>query len=635
MFSSKIIFILLIITKCDSARILALFPFPSISHQVVFRPLTQELAKRGHEVIVLTTDPAFPKGKSPENLYEMDFHDLSYNTWKEFYAIATGNKGDFIDQVECVLTKNAKVIEEQILSEEMQNIINNKNITFDLLIIELLSRPALAYSHIYKVPVIQISSFGGTTEIFDSMGVLSHANLHPVSARQRILNLSIWENMLELYLYHSIHQLVFDKENDENEMLKKVVDPNIPPVSELRKNVQMVLLNIDPVWDFNRPITKNFVYINGIHHKPRKELTTDLKSYLDNSKYGVVYVSFGTNSKPSSLPPEKIQILMNVFSQLKYDILLKWDTEDLPNCPKNVRVGIWFPQSDLLNHPNVKAFVTQAGIQSTDEAIVAGVPLIGIPLLGDQWLNSENYELNKIGKNLDMETLTEEILRNAIEAVINDPSYRNNIIELRSISRDQPYTPLQRAVWWTEYVLRHGGEHLRSAAAGMHWAEYYELDLFVIILCVTLLFIIIVSCHPNIKAFVTQAGIQSTDEAIDAGVPLVGIPLFGDQWLNSEKYELHKIGIKLDMETLTEETFRNAIDTVISDPSYRNNIIELRSISRDQPYTPLQRAVWWTEYVLRHGGEHLRSAAAGMHWAEYYELDLVVIIFIRVIIVKM
>ncbi|XP_064074700.1 UDP-glucosyltransferase 2-like [Vanessa tameamea] len=516
MFLVRIIFVtLLIITKSEPARILALFPTPSISHQVVFRPLTQELAKRGHEVVVLTTDPAFPKGKSPKNIYELDFHDLSYKTWKEFYVISTGNKGDLLNQIECVFTKVTKVIEEQLLSEEMQNMINNKNITFDLLIIEQFSRAALGYSHVYKVPVIQISSFGGMTETFESIGVPSHPNLYPAPARQRILNLSIWENMLELYSYRSIHKAVNGMENVENEMLKKIVDPNIPPISELRKNVQMVLLNIDPVWDFNRPVTKNIVHINGIHHKPKKELTEDLKLYLDNSKYGVVYVSFGTNSKPSSLPPERIQILMNTFSQLKYDIILKWDTEELSNCPKNVRVGKWFPQSDLLSHPNIKAFVTQAGLQSTDEAINAGVPLIGIPLLGEQWFNSEKYELHKIGIKLDIETLTEEIFRNAIEAVISDPSYRNNIIKLRSITRDQAYTPLQRAVWWTEYVLRHGGEHLRSPAADMHWAEYYELELVLITLCVSLAFLIIVSCLIRFAIYRITSHIASIKRKFD------------------------------------------------------------------------------------------------------------------------
>lgn len=37
--------------------------------------------------------------------------------------------------------------------------------------------------------------------------------------------------------------------------------------------------------------------------------------------------------------------------------------------------------------------------------------------------------------------------------------------------------PLEKAVWWTEYVIRHNGApHLRSIAATMPWYQYFLLD---------------------------------------------------------------------------------------------------------------------------------------------------------------
>lgn len=67
------------------------------------------------------------------------------------------------------------------------------------------------------------------------------------------------------------------------------------------------------------------------------------------------------------------------------------------------------------------------------------------------------------------------------------------------------------------------------------------------------------------KLFITQGGLQSTDEAITAGVPLIGLPMFGDQWFNVEQYVYHKIGIQIDMETITEEKLSNAIQTILKD----------------------------------------------------------------------
>ena len=79
--------------------------------------------------------------------------------------------------------------------------------------------------------------------------------------------------------------------------------------------------------------------------------------------------------------------------------------------------------------------------------------------------------------------------------------------------------------------------------------------------------------HPSVKLFITQGGLQSTDEAITAGVPLIGVPMLGDQWFNVERYEHHKIGIKLDLGTLDEEQLKNAINTIIQDDRYVSNDI--------------------------------------------------------------
>lgn len=71
--------------------------------------------------------------------------------------------------------------------------------------------------------------------------------------------------------------------------------------------------------------------------------------------------------------------------------------------------------------------------------------------------------------------------------------------------------------------------------------------------------------HPKVKLFITQGGLQSTDEAIAAKVPLVAVPMLGDQWSSAEKYVRFGIGMKLTWATITDENIRNAIETVIKD----------------------------------------------------------------------
>lgn len=55
--------------------------------------------------------------------------------------------------------------------------------------------------------------------------------------------------------------------------------------------------------------------------------------------------------------------------------------------------------------------------------------------------------------------------------------------------RDQPLTPLETAIYWTEYVARHkGATHMRSPGLDLSFFAYHSLDvfasLFVTLLCV-------------------------------------------------------------------------------------------------------------------------------------------------------
>ncbi|KAJ8708419.1 hypothetical protein PYW07_010544 [Mythimna separata] len=469
----------LVVNQNEAARILGYFPFPSISHQVVFRPLMHELAKRGHEVTVITTDPVFPDGGAPTNLTEIDVGEVSYKMWREEFVVKPkGKKSDLQDDLSIIYKVMNNIFDEQLKDKQVQKLINDKNQTFDLIFTEAIMRPPLVFTHVYKAPAIMISSFGAFNDNYEVMGVSMHPFLYQRSISRRLYNLTLWEKIVELYDFLSIEWFHRNNYNLENKIIKAHFGPETPTVQELNNNVAMFFLNFYPVFEGNTPVPPSVIHMGGIHQKPRKDLPQDLQSYLDSSKNGVIYISFGTNVDPTLFPPEKIATFVRVLSKLPYDVLWKWNSDVLPGRPENIKIYKWLPQSDLLRHPKIKLFILQGGLQSTDEAITAGVPLIGIPMLGDQWYIVEKYVKHNIGLQLDLESLNDNILENAIKKVIGDDSYRQNIIRLGKIMQDQPMTPLERVVWWTEHVLRHGGgKHLRAPAANMSWAEYLELEL--------------------------------------------------------------------------------------------------------------------------------------------------------------
>jgi hypothetical protein len=60
------------------------------------------------------------------------------------------------------------------------------------------------------------------------------------------------------------------------------------------------------------------------------------------------------------------------------------------------------------------------------------------------------------------------------------------------------------------------------------------------------------------------------------------------------------------------------------------------AIFRDQPETPLDRATFWVEYVIRHkGAPHLRSAVIDLAWYQRHMVDVVAVIIFGIIVITL
>lgn len=74
----------------------------------------------------------------------------------------------------------------------------------------------------------------------------------------------------------------------------------------------------------------------------------DLKQIVESAKEGVVYFSLGSVVKSSKMPMETVSLLLSELSKIEQTVLWKWETDDIPQLPKNVIVRKWFPQNDIL-----------------------------------------------------------------------------------------------------------------------------------------------------------------------------------------------------------------------------------------------------------------------------------------------
>lgn len=275
---------------------------------------------------------------------------------------------------------------------------------------------------------------------------------------------------------------------------KHFPSPKYPHLDSLRRNVSLALVNYHFTTGYPRPNLPALIEVGGLQVKdPPSPLPKDLQTWLDEAEYGAIYMSMGSNVKSTSLSAKSLDAIVHTFSKLKQRIIWKFENDSLPGLSKNVMVSKWLPQDDLLAHKNLKIFITHGGLGSIIEAKYHGVPLVGIPIFADQLSNLINAERSGVAKIVQYTNLTRTTFSEAINDVLNDPIYRQTAKQISELFRDRPAKPMETAVFWTEYVLRHhGAPHLLSNSVYLNFWQLHSFDVigFIILILVSTLFIV-------------------------------------------------------------------------------------------------------------------------------------------------
>nr|XP_020505780.1 UDP-glucuronosyltransferase 2C1-like [Labrus bergylta]XP_020505782.1 UDP-glucuronosyltransferase 2C1-like [Labrus bergylta]XP_029136287.1 UDP-glucuronosyltransferase 2C1-like [Labrus bergylta] len=253
-------------------------------------------------------------------------------------------------------------------------------------------------------------------------------------------------------------------------------------VMSLLQEADIWLFRSDFVFDFPRPTMPNVVYIGGFQCKPAQPLPADLEEFVQSAgEHGVIIMTLGTlvNALPEDLADE----IASVFAKMPQKVIWKHKGKQPSTLGNNTLIVDWMPQKDLLGHPQTKAFVAHGGTNGVQEAIYHGVPVLGIPLFFDQFDNLLRLQERGARKILELAHTNRRSFEQAINEVLHQDSYRQNIQRMSRLHRDQPIAPMDQAVFWVEYVIRHkGAPHLRTEAYKMPWYSYYSLDVLLVLM---------------------------------------------------------------------------------------------------------------------------------------------------------
>ncbi|KAF2902530.1 hypothetical protein ILUMI_03653 [Ignelater luminosus] len=266
-------------TPTFSARILGLVPTPSFSHQIVFRPLWRELSLRGHNVVVLTTDPM--KDPTLTNLTEIDASS-SYKQWNEMNFNELSEKG-FIRGMDKIVSFFNDVMEEQMQLPEVQNLLKNETEHFDVVMLEF---PILApFAERFDCPIILMSSQDLPSLMYQALGNPSHPVLNPdimlgfpdkLNFFQRLASSLFTVSMKFIYKYVIMPFL--------DTLIKKHFGNDYSPLEEILKRTSLMLVNTNVVFEPPRPLLPHIIQIGGgIHMTQAKPLPK--KTIKDNKQF--------------------------------------------------------------------------------------------------------------------------------------------------------------------------------------------------------------------------------------------------------------------------------------------------------------------------------------------------------------
>ena len=227
------------------------------------------------------------------------------------------------------------------------------------------------------------------------------------------------------------------------------------------------------VLDYNPPTTPNVKRVGSLLSLNPKPLPPDFKTFMDSALDGVVIVSFGTVLR--AVPLQVMNKLLRAFEQTKYKYILQGSSQQ-SNSDKFM-FKTWIPQYDLLNHEKTKLFITHCGLNSLNEALNSGVPIIGFPVFADQPLNAEKLVGKGFGLKLDLRSFRVEELISSIEEVITNPEYTAKVNKASAILKSERVPAIQEAAFWINHVLEFGGDHLRSYAQDIPLWKYLCLDI--------------------------------------------------------------------------------------------------------------------------------------------------------------
>lgn len=220
------------------------------------------------------------------------------------------------------------------------------------------------------------------------------------------------------------------------------------------KNLAEAVINDKPLL--------NIVYVPQIFQRDRetfgsdylftvpvgKGISTSQKIPYEIMRPPVVYISLGSIISNKGFCKECIR----AFGGKDMSVILNTGSVNpkaLGKIPRNIYAYSFVPQIEVLQHADV--FLTHCGMNSVNEAMTYGVPMVTMPFINDQISNAKRIAALKIGKKVRSFPSSGREIYNTVKDVCDDTHIRKCSAEVQTLLKNE--TTLEEVVRRIEGIL--------------------------------------------------------------------------------------------------------------------------------------------------------------------------------------
>lgn len=162
---------------------------------------------------------------------------------------------------------------------------------------------------------------------------------------------------------------------------------------------------------------------------PKQNISkSDVHIPYEMMKNPIIYISLGSIISDKSFYKKCIR----AFADKDVSVILntgKISPDALGAIPENFYAYSFVPQIEVLQ--NTSVFLTHCGMNSVNEAICAGVPMVAMPFVNDQIENAKQIDKLQIGRRIHSFPSRIKEIESSVFEVLSNPIYRDNVKKLQ------------------------------------------------------------------------------------------------------------------------------------------------------------------------------------------------------------